>query len=95
MELNYALHAYLTAVENRWLVFGVAAFLMMDGLLLIFFHGKFGRKHKIKADTNDTKLATRSRKKSSLVFRVLGYLFWLFGLLLAGYAFKFGVMVSG
>lgn len=91
MELNYALHMYLTAVENRWLVFGVAAFLMMDGFLLIFFSDKFGRKNQLA--TNESQLESRSRKKSSLIFRILGSMFWVFGLLLAGYAFKFGVMV--
>jgi hypothetical protein len=83
MELNTSLHLFLTNLENAWLVYGVAIFFMMDGLLLIFFKDKFSRKKK-----ND-QIKTRGQKKLSLILSIIGYSSWVTGFLIAGYAFKF------
>jgi hypothetical protein len=83
MELNTSLHLFLTNPENAWLVYGVAIFFMLDGLLLIFFKDKFVRaKDKVQGKT-------RGQKKLTLILSIIGYCSWVTGFLIAGYAFKF------
>lgn len=86
-DLTQSLSLFLHNPDNHLLLYALAAFLMIDGLVLIFLKQYL---HKKTLDTKATNTQTPSRhqKKFALILNIVGYSSWLIGLMLAVYVYQ-------
>jgi small-conductance mechanosensitive channel len=82
-DLTQNLSVFLHNPDNHLLLYVFAAFLMIDGLILIFL------KHYLyKKKSTANKTTSRNRKKFAFILNIVGYSSWIVGLMLAVYVYQ-------
>ncbi|MGV6810085.1 MAG: hypothetical protein ACWA5U_09440 [bacterium] len=86
-DLTQSLSLFLHNPDNHVLLYALAAFLMIDGLVLIFLK-QYLHKKITQAKATTAHNTPRHQKKFALILNIIGYSSWVVGLMLAVYIYQ-------